>query len=131
MSRELLAWRALGESPEAVRAELDRLREELRLANTPASPKETAEINAAIARPTALQALEQGRSARGGGGAVKGNNELNLNQLTMIEAIQEYLAKRWTGPTLTVLSVKADRESTTYGCMDSFIIKIEAQEPTP
>lgn len=51
VARELLSWRALGESPESVRAELERLR---------ADPGRFSESkDAPTPRPTPLEALEE------------------------------------------------------------------------
>lgn len=50
-----------------------------------------------------------------------GNNEFNLNQATIIEALQEYLDKRYT-PKVKVICVKA---TTVNGYSDNFEIKIE------
>lgn len=52
---------------------------------------------------------------------MKGNNELRLNQATIIEAVQEYLAKRYT-PTPFVKSVAMSKES--YGS-DWFVVQVE------
>jgi hypothetical protein len=54
---------------------------------------------------------------------MKGNNELRLNEATMIEAVQEYLDKRAIVPKDRVTSVKANNS---YG----FEVKIaEAEAP--
>jgi hypothetical protein len=56
---------------------------------------------------------------------MKGNNELRLNQATLIEAVQEYLAKRYT-PTPKVNSVELSKEG--YGD-PLFLVKVEEQHP--
>lgn len=56
---------------------------------------------------------------------MKGTNELNLNETTMIEAVQEYLNKRMSTYAPTVTSVKAGRNISDY----SFTIIVT--DPTP
>lgn len=59
---------------------------------------------------------------------MKGNNELRLNEATVVEALQEYLAKRYT-PTPKVESISAD--SKIYDG-SWFIVKLsEVEAPKP
>lgn len=51
---------------------------------------------------------------------MKGNNELHLNEATIIEAVQEYLAKRYT-PTPKVTSVAMEKS----GYDTTFVVKCE------
>ena len=53
---------------------------------------------------------------------MKGSNELHLNQATIIEAIQEYLDKRYT-PKPRVVSVST--ESKGYGEKQKFTVIVE------
>jgi len=46
---------------------------------------------------------------------MKGNNMIQLNQATLIEAIQEYLDKRWSGPEQKVMAVTVTRVNNEYG----------------
>lgn len=55
-----------------------------------------------------------------------GNNELHLNQSTMVEAMQQYLDGQFaTGKSPKVLSVSKDGNSA-YG--DSYVVKTEVVE---
>jgi len=56
---------------------------------------------------------------------MKGNNELRLNDATVIEALQEYFDKRFTGAPVRVTSVK--RESSGYD--STFIVLVEERSP--
>jgi len=42
---------------------------------------------------------------------MKGNNSIEMNQATLIEAVQEYFDKRWSGPPQEVMSVRASSGS--------------------
>ena len=53
---------------------------------------------------------------------MKGSNELHINQATIIEAVQEYLDKRYT-PTPMVVSVTMESKSAYSG--DVFVIKLD------
>lgn len=52
---------------------------------------------------------------------MKGNNKLELNEATMIDAIQEYLNKRMTIHAPKVTSVKSSKE----GLSDGFTVTVE------
>lgn len=43
--------------------------------------------------------------------AMKGNNTIIMNQLSLIEAIQEYFDKRWSGPEQKIVAVMAASDS--------------------
>lgn len=59
---------------------------------------------------------------------MKGNNELRLSPATVIEALQEYLDKRYT-PNVVVQSV--EKKSEGYGD-DWFVVKVAPKEtPAP
>lgn len=57
---------------------------------------------------------------------MRGNNTLHLNEATIIEAVQEYLAKRYT-PTPKVTSV--DQASDYTG--KTFRVAVVEEEPKP
>ena len=59
MARELLAWRSLGESPEAVRALLDDARDTLRNGGQSEQHGMADRLESAPKRPTPLEALER------------------------------------------------------------------------
>ncbi len=52
---------------------------------------------------------------------MKGNNELRLNDATMIEALQEYFDKRFTGAPFSVASVKHEQS----GYESTFVVRVE------
>jgi len=54
---------------------------------------------------------------------VKGNNTLELNEATLIEAMQEYLDKRMTDYAPKVTSVKSSK----VGLSDNFTVHVEAR----
>lgn len=54
---------------------------------------------------------------------MKGNNVFTLNQATMIEAVQEYLDKRYS-PKVNVATVRANT-SGTYGQEGTFIVDVK------
>ena len=58
---------------------------------------------------------------------MKGSNDLRWNEATIIEAVQEYLDKRYT-PNVTVTSVKS--ESKNYGD-GGFLVTVVEKESKP
>ena len=57
---------------------------------------------------------------------MRGNNEMILNELTMIEAVQEWLDKRWSAPRPKVTSVKATSSKGGYDSnKNSFTVLLE------
>lgn len=52
---------------------------------------------------------------------MKGNNELRLNDATVIEALQEYFDKRFTGAPVNVTSVKREQS----GYESTFVVQVE------
>ena len=56
---------------------------------------------------------------------MKGNNELKLNEATIIDAVQEYLDKRYT-PKVVVTSVK-ETSNSSYSA--EFTVKVEETKP--
>ena len=59
-----------------------------------------------------------------------GNNELRLNQATMIEAVQEYLDSLMINHAPKVSSVVASKDSP-YGAGETFVIAVTDKESTP
>lgn len=59
---------------------------------------------------------------------MKGQNEIRFNQATIVDAVQEYLAKRYT-PTPKVESVEWKSESRGYGNDGSFVVLVTEQPP--
>lgn len=55
---------------------------------------------------------------------MKGNNELHLNQATMIEAVQHYLEKIMIAPVPVVKQVKQEQKN---GYADIFIIEVGSE----
>ena len=58
---------------------------------------------------------------------MKGNNELRLNEATLIEAVQEWLDRKWPkdSPRVTAISLSA---SSTYDGGPTFTVKMSADE---
>ena len=62
---------------------------------------------------------------------MKGTNEMTLNEETMIEAVQEWLDKRWSDPRPIVKSVKPEKseQGVTYdGKSTAFVVVLEATD---
>ena len=70
-----------------------------------------------------------------GGNAMKGNNELHLNEATIIEALQEYLARRMPTTAQRVKSVEPrkgnfDATRPTVSTL-TFVVTVEEVEHAP
>lgn len=57
---------------------------------------------------------------------MKGNNTLELNEATLIEAMQEYLDKRMTEHSPRVTAVKSSK----VGLSDGFTVRVEERSPS-
>lgn len=58
---------------------------------------------------------------------MKGNNSIEMNQATLIEAIQEYFDKRWSGPPQEVVIVKVANGSRS----DCLSVEVQLTEREP
>ena len=59
---------------------------------------------------------------------MRGNNELRLNQATMIEALQQYLNAQMTSAQ-KVVSIEQDSRPN-GGTFDGFVVKLTDHDPT-